>query len=126
MADDRSEVIRRGKSEHHTAACRVKHAGGVRPSERRRKVSQKRHRRFFGNEVQVRLKRRGKSSPLAEQSARQEKPHAVQDKTEGGPPVRTPRILSGLILGYRRITRSGAAVYDGRTGSRAAHASELR
>src|SRR3954468_23733656 len=88
MADDRSEAIRRGKSEHHTAACRVKHAGGVRPSERRRKVSQKRHRRFFGNEVQVRLKRRGKSSPLAEQSARQEKPHAVQDKTEGGPPVR--------------------------------------
>ena len=34
MADDRSEEIRRGKSEHHTAACRVKHAGGVRPSGR--------------------------------------------------------------------------------------------
>ena len=34
MADDRSGAIRRGKSEHHTAACRVEHAGGVRPSER--------------------------------------------------------------------------------------------
>jgi hypothetical protein len=29
-------------------------------------VSQKRHRRFFGNKVQARVKRRGKSSPLAE------------------------------------------------------------
>jgi len=28
----------------------------------------------------------------------------VQDKTEGGQPVRTPRNLSELILGYRRIT----------------------
>src|SRR5437763_16980536 len=37
---------------------------------------------------QVRLKRRGKSSPLTEQFARQEKPHAVQDKTEGGQPAR--------------------------------------
>src|SRR5205814_8722060 len=62
-----------------------------------RKVSQKRHLRFFGNKVQARVKRRGKSSPLADQFARHEKPHAVQDKTEGGQPVR-------LILGYRRIT----------------------
>src|SRR5204862_8271026 len=83
-----------GESEHHTAACRVKDAGSVRPSERGRKVSQKRHRRFFGNEAQARLKRRGKSSPLAEQSARHEKPHAVQDKTEGGPPVRRS---SGIV-----------------------------
>ena len=67
-------------------------------------MSQRRHRRFFGNEGQVRVKRRGKSSPLAKQFARQEKPHAVQDRTEGGQPVRTPRILSGLTLGYRRIT----------------------
>jgi len=42
------------------------------------------------------VKRRGKSSPLAEQFARHEKPHAVQDKTEEGQPVRR-------ILGYRRI-----------------------
>src|SRR5205814_1655494 len=47
--------------------------------------------------AQARVKRRGKSSPLAEQFARHEKPHAVQDKTEEGQPAR-------LILGYRRIT----------------------
>src|SRR5205823_10569459 len=51
----------------------------------------------LATKAQARLKRRGKSSPLAEQFARQEKPHAVQDKTEGGQPAR-------LILGYRRIT----------------------
>ena len=60
-------------------------------------MSQKRYRRFFGNKVQARVKRRGKSSPLAKQFARHEKPHAVQDKTEEGQPAR-------LILGYRRIT----------------------
>jgi hypothetical protein len=98
-----------GKSEHHTATCRVKHAGAAVVRLRRRKVSQKRHRRFFGNKGQVRLKRRGKSSPLAEQSARHEKPHVVQDKTEGGQPARTPRSLSGLILGYRRITVRASA-----------------
>ena len=65
-------------------------------------MSQKRHRRFFGNKAQVRVKRRGKSSPLAKQFARQEKPHAVQDKTEGGQPTR-------LILGYRRITMRASA-----------------
>src|SRR5213083_3700359 len=47
-------------------------------------------------EVQARVKRRGKSSPLAEQFARHEKPHTVQDKTEEGQPAR-------LSLGYRRI-----------------------
>jgi len=47
--------------------------------------------------ARVRVKRRGKSSPLAEQFARHEKPHAVQDKTEEGQPVR-------LTLGYRRTT----------------------
>src|SRR5439155_24211692 len=93
-----------GKSEHHTAACRVEHAGAAFVKARGRKVSQKRYRRFFGNEVQARVKRRGKSSPLAKQFARQEKPHAVQDRTEVGQPVRTPRSSSGLILGYRRIT----------------------
>jgi len=48
-------------------------------------------------EAQARVKRRGKRSPLAKQFARQEKPHAVQDKTEEGQPAR-------LTLGYRRIT----------------------
>ena len=38
--------------------------------------------------AQARVKRRGKSSPLAEQFARHEKPHAVQDKTEEGQPAR--------------------------------------
>ena len=85
-----------GKSEHHTAACRVKHAGVTVEKLRRRRVSQKKYRRFFGNKVQVRVKRRGKSSPLAKQFVRHEKPHAVQDKTEEGQPAR-------LILGYRRI-----------------------
>jgi hypothetical protein len=93
-----------GKSEHHTATCRVKNAGTAVEKSRRRKVSQKRHRRFFGNKAQARVKRRGKSSPLAEQFTRHEKPHVVQDKTEEGQPVRTPRSLSGLFLGYRRIT----------------------
>ena len=45
--------------------------------------------------AQARVKRRGKSSPLAEQFARHEKPHAVQDKTEEGQPVRfNPRVSS--------------------------------
>src|SRR6059058_6497256 len=84
-----------GKSEHHTATCRVKYAGAAVEKPRRRKVSQKRHRRFFGNKAQARVKRRGKSSPLAEQFARHEKPHVVQDKTEGGQPVRyNPRVSS--------------------------------
>src|SRR5213075_2702155 len=38
--------------------------------------------------ARARVKRRGKSSPLAEQFARHEKPHAVQDKTEEGKPAR--------------------------------------
>src|SRR5437773_6675709 len=99
MADDRwsAATLARGKSEHHTETCRVKNAGAAIVKSRRRKVSQKRHRRFFGNKAQARVKRRGKSSPLAKQFARQEKPHAVQDKTEGGQPAR-------LTLGYRRIT----------------------
>src|SRR6476661_10156668 len=84
-----------GKSEHHTAACRVKYAGVAVEKLRRWKVSQKTHRQFFGNKVQARVKRRGKSSPLAEQFARHEKPHAVQDKTEEGQPARfNPRVSS--------------------------------
>ena len=49
MADDRWRVVRlaRGKSEHHTAACRVENAGATVAKLRRRKVSQKRYRRFF-------------------------------------------------------------------------------
>src|ERR1700693_5826907 len=99
MADDRSEEIRRGKSEQQTAACRVKHAGAAFARARRRKVSQKRHRRFFGNKAQVRVKRRGKSSPLAKQFARHEKPHAVQDKTEEGQPA---RLTSGIVASRSR------------------------
>ena len=58
-------------------------------------MSQKKHRRFFGNKAQVRVKRRGKSSPLVEQFARHEKPHAVQDKAEEGQPARfDPRVSS--------------------------------
>ena len=36
-----------GKSEHHTAACRVKYAGDAVEKLRRRKGSQKTDRRFF-------------------------------------------------------------------------------
>ena len=50
------------------------------------------------------MKRRGKSSPRAEEFARQEKPHAVQDKTGGGQPVRQCPENSGPIFGYRRTT----------------------
>src|SRR6185436_19973545 len=38
--------------------------------------------------AQARVKRRGKSSPRPAQAGWQEKPHAVQDKTGGGQPVR--------------------------------------
>jgi hypothetical protein len=65
---------------------------------RRTSVDGKCHRKHTAGslrKVQARVKRRGKSSPLAEQFARHEKPHAVQDKTEEGQPAR-------LILGYRR------------------------
>src|SRR5205823_7152331 len=45
--------------------------------------------------AQARVKRRGKSSPLAKRFARHEKPHAVQDKTEEGQPARfNPRVSS--------------------------------
>jgi hypothetical protein len=54
------------------------------------------------------LKRRGKSSPLAKQFARQEKPHAVQDKTEGGQPARRP---SGIVASRRiKIRRAPSPV----------------
>ena len=78
----------RGKSEHHTAACRAKCAGAVRESGRRRKVSQKIYGLTSAQAFVAKVKRRGKSSPLTPQGARQEKPHAVQDKTEEGQPVR--------------------------------------
>jgi hypothetical protein len=74
-------------------------------------VSQKRHRRFFGNKVQARLKRRGKSSPLAKQFARQEKPHAVQDKTEEGQPARRS---SGIVASRRiKIRRAPSPSFAG-------------
>src|SRR5207247_4075403 len=85
-----------GKSEHHTATCRVNYAGAAVEKQRRRKVSQKRHRRFFGNKAQARVKRRGKSSPLEKHFARQEKHHAMQEKKEEGKPAR-------LTFGNRRI-----------------------
>src|ERR1700704_3590187 len=82
-----------GKSEHHTAACRVKGAGVAVPP-RRDCGDGKCHRKdtagSLATKAQVRVKRRGKSSPLAEEFARQEKPHAGQDKTGGGQPVRRP------------------------------------
>src|SRR5436305_7956011 len=80
---------------------------------RKRRVDGKCHRKDTAGSLrkaQARVKRRGKSSPLAKQFARQEKPHAVQDKTEEGQPARPPRKFSGLILGYRRITATVAAV----------------
>src|SRR6266404_2085965 len=55
---------------------------------------------------QARVKRRGKSSPLAEQFARQEKPHAVQDKTEGGQPARrSSGIVAPRCAQARRASR---------------------
>jgi len=51
-------------------------------------------------EVQARVKRRGKSSPLAEQFARHEKPHVVQDRTEEGQPARQK---SSGIVALRRM-----------------------
>src|SRR4029453_2466243 len=57
--------------------------------------------------AQARVKRRGKSSPLAEQFARHEKPHAVQDKTEEGQPARLipgdrPTTANESLPGIRR------------------------
>src|SRR5206468_11840790 len=66
---------------------------------RKQTLTEKCHRKDTAGslrKVQARVKRRGKSSPLAKQFVRHEKPHAVQDKTEEGQPAR-------LILGYRRI-----------------------
>jgi hypothetical protein len=66
---------------------------------RKRMLTEKCHRKHTAGSLrkaQARVKRRGKSSPLAKQFARHEKPHAVQDKTEEGQPAR-------LILGFRRI-----------------------
>src|SRR5205814_4159857 len=57
--------------------------------------------------AQARVKRRGKSSPLAKRFARHEKPHAVQDKTEKGS-------RPDKILGYRRTTATVVAVCDRR------------
>src|ERR1700720_4711770 len=102
MADERwgsrDFGIARGKSEHHTATCRVKYAGAAVPQPRDCGDG-KCHRKDTAGSLatmgncrgscqlpalgQARVKRRGKSSPLAEQFARHEKPHAVQDKTEG-------------------------------------------
>src|SRR5881409_2766539 len=65
---------------------------------RRMDVDGKCHRKYTAGSLkkaQARVKRRGKSSPLAEQFARHEKPHAVQDKTEEGQPARfNPRVSS--------------------------------
>jgi hypothetical protein len=57
-----------GKSEHHTAACRVKNAGAAVSKRFRVCGDGKCHRKETASslkEVQARVKRRGKSSPLA-------------------------------------------------------------
>src|SRR6266480_247595 len=61
--------------------------------------------------AQARVKRRGKSSPLAKQFARQEKPHAVQDKTEGGQPA---RLTSGIVASRSRDRGIGLSEKFGR------------
>ena len=53
----------------------------------------------LSKKAQARVKRRGKSSPRPAVSERQEKPHAVQDKTGGGQPVRHARRNSGRSPG---------------------------
>ena len=80
---ERRELFRRGKSEHHKAACRGEYAGAHGPSRARRKVSQKtnRPRPFRKRKSRVRVKRRGKSPPPGAQAPGHEKPHAVQDIT---------------------------------------------
>ena len=70
------DVFRRGKSEHHRARWFVTRTAG-----NRRKVPQKIHRRWpAARRAQVRLKWRGKSSPLLWRHKRQGKPHRVQDQ----------------------------------------------
>ena len=59
------------------------------------------------------MKRRGKSSPLDAQAARQEKPHAVQDKTEEGQPVRRPRRNPGYRIRLIAIEMKGAFGCEG-------------
>jgi|SRR3954465_12677565 hypothetical protein len=53
----------------------------------------------------AKVKRRGKSSPLDAQAARHDKPHAVQDTTEEGQPVRKS---SGIVASRQAVT----VVYD--------------
>ncbi len=70
--------FRRGKSEHHRARWFVTRTAG-----NRRKVPQKIYRRWPAKRrVQVRLKWRGKSSPLLWRHKRHGKPHRVQDQIE--------------------------------------------
>ncbi len=70
------DMFRRGKSEHHRARWFVTRTAGD-----CRKVPQKRHRRWPALWwEQVRLKWRGKSSPLLWRHKRQGKPHRVQDQ----------------------------------------------
>ena len=76
-------LFRRGKSEHHMAACRAKRAGASGPSRARRKVSQKTNRPWPSRKMQPRVsvKRRSKSPPPGAQAPGHDKPHAVQDIT---------------------------------------------
>ncbi len=72
------DMFRRGKSEHRRARWFVTRTVG-----NRRKVPQKIHRRWpAARRAQVRLKWRGKSSPLLWRHKRQGKPHRVQDQIE--------------------------------------------
>src|SRR6185503_13665731 len=59
---------------------------------------------------QVRVKRRGKSSPLGQQRTRQEKPHAVQDKQgKDSRSANDPRVSSHHVPHLRdgRSARAG-------------------
>src|SRR5205807_4635221 len=108
MADDRWRVVRliRGKSEHHTAACLVKNAGVAFVRLRRRKVSQKRYRRFFEKSA-------GKGEKARKKLTAREVIRAA-GKTPCGARQNRRRTAGPSISGYRRTTLAVAVVYDHR------------
>ena len=112
LADDRwgkgASLFRRGKSEHHKAACRAKRAGAHGASRARRKVSQKTNRPR--RESRVRVKRRGKSPPPGAQAPGHDKPHAVQDITGS-----TGRLPAAPERGSFRVLVA-SALREGRGG----------
>ena len=112
IAAERRELFRRGKSEHHKAACRAKRAGASGESRARRKVSQKtnRPRRRRKMTPQARVKRRGKSPPPGAQAPGHDKPHAVQDITGS-----TGRLPAARERGSFRVLVA-SALREGRDG----------